>query len=287
MARIRIGVSGWNYRGWRGTFYPSDLPQRRELEYAASTFDTVEVNGTFYSLTSPKATRNWYASAPKTFLYAIKGSRFITHNKKLAGVEGPLANFLAAGVLDLADKLGPILWQLPANRRFDPDRLEGFLALLPRNLADAAALARSHDDRVKNPSFGPESKRRLRHVLEIRSDSFLNEELVEILRRHKVALAFSHSSVWPYIEEITAGFVYVRLHGPEKLYDSAYGEQGLGAWAKRILAWHEGSEPHDAVRITDRPPPVARGRDVYVYFDNDGHAHAPREAAALRRMVAD
>lgn len=285
MARVRIGVSGWNYRGWRGAFYPSDLPQRRHLEYAAGTFDTVEVNGTFYSLTTATATRSWYAAAPAGFVYAVKGSRFITHNKKLKDVEVPLANFLAAGVLQLADKLGPILWQLAAARRFDVERLEGFLKLLPTTMAEAAEMARSHDERVREPVFGPGTGKRLRHVLEVRHDSFFNEELVDLLRRHNVALAFSHSSAWPYLEEVTADFVYVRLHGPDKLYDSAYGEEGLAAWAQRLRAWHDGGEPDDPIRITDRPPPHSHSRDVYVYFDNDGHAYAPHEAAALRRLV--
>lgn len=287
MAHIRIGLSGWNYAGWRGRFYPSGLPRRRELEYAASSFDTLEINGTFYRLTTPGATRNWYAAAPPDFVYAVKGSRFITHNKKLAGIEGPLANFLAAGILELGDKLGPILWQLSANLRFDPERLDRFLSFLPTDTGQAAELARSHDERVEVPGFGPDAVLPLRHALEVRHESFLNDELVALLRRHGVALAFSHSSVWPYVEELTAPFVYLRLHGPGQLYDSPYGRAGLAQWAERIRVWHRGHEPDDASRITGLSPPAAPGRDVYVYFDNDGHAYAPREAAILRRRVAE
>lgn len=287
MAHIRIGLSGWNYSGWRGAFYPPGLPRRRELEYAAASFDTLEVNGTFYRLTTPGAARSWYAAAPPHFVYAVKGSRFITHNKKLAGIEGPLANFLAAGVLELADKLGPILWQLSGNLRFDPERLDRFLSFLPNDTGRAADLARSHDDRVKVPAFGPEVVLPLRHVLEVRHESFLNDELVDLLRRHGVALAFSHSSEWPYVEEVTAPFVYLRLHGPEQLYDSPYGPDGLARWAERIRAWHRGAEPDDALRITGLSPPAGVRRDVYVYFDNDGHAYAPQEAAVLHRLVAE
>lgn len=287
MAYIRIGLSGWNYTGWRGEFYPPGLARRRELEYAASSFDTLEVNATFYRLTTPSAARHWYSAAPPDFVYAVKGSRFITHNKKLAGIEGPLANFLAAGVLELADKLGPILWQLSANLRFDAERLDRFLAYLPGDTGQASALARSHDERVKVPGFGPETVLPLRHVLEVRHESFLNDELVDLLRRHGVALAFSHSSAWPYVEEVTAPFVYLRLHGPEQLYDSPYGHAGLVRWAERIRAWHRGAEPEDARRITGLSPPADVLRDVYVYFDNDGHAYAPQEAAALHRLVAE
>lgn len=286
MPGIRIGVSGWNYAGWRGRFYPDDLPHRRELEYAARTFDTLEVNGTFYRLTTARAARNWRETAPPEFIYSVKGSRFITHNKKLADVEGPLANFLAAGPLELGDKLGPFLWQLSANLRFDARRLEQFLSLLPSDMQQAADLARRHDDRVKDPGFGPDGGLALRHVLEVRHESFLNQDLVELLRRHGVALAFSHSSVWPYVEEITSPFVYVRLHGPGRLYDSSYGEAELARWAEKVRAWEAGGEPEEAVRISGLSPPAGERRDVYVYFDNDGHAYAPREAMALRRLVS-
>ncbi|MFP3914338.1 MAG: DUF72 domain-containing protein, partial [Actinomycetota bacterium] len=256
-----------------------------ELEYVTGVFDTVEVNGTFYRLTTARAARGWYEAAPDDFVYAVKGSRFITHNKKLADSRGPLANFLAAGVLELADKLGPVLWQLPENLHFDPDRLRGFLELLPSSLGEAAELARDHDDRVKDPGLGPDDDTPLRHALEVRHDSFLTEESVELLRHHGVALAFSHSSVFPYVEELTADFVYLRLHGPGQIYESAYGKDALEGWAERIEAWHEGGEPDEPVRISEREPPSTTGRDVYVYFDNDVHAHAPREARALREMT--
>lgn len=284
MTEIRIGVSGWNYRGWRRRFYPEGLAQKRELEYATEAFDTIEINGTFYGLTTPAACRRWYEAAPDDFVFAVKGSRFITHNKKLNDVAVPLANFLAAGVLELADKLGPMLWQLSGNFGFRPDRVENFFELLPRDTEAAADLARDHDDRVTKTSFGPGTRRPLRHVLEVRHDSFFTDELVDLARRYDVALAFSHSSAWRYTEEITADFVYVRLHGPDRLYDSPYGA-ALNGWADRIRAWHAGSEPEDAVRITDREPPPARSRDVYVYFDNDGHAYAPHEALRLRTTV--
>lgn len=279
-----IGVSGWNYKGWRGKFYPDDLVQRRELEFAAETFDSIEINGTFYSLTTPDSCERWYRAAPEDFLYAVKGSRFITHNKKLATGDSAIPNFFASGILELADKLGPLLWQLSGRLHFRPERVEAFFDYLPGDTEEAAEIARNHDERVKKPSFGPGGRRPMRHVLEVRHESFLTDELVDLARRHGVALAFSHSSAWPYIEEITSDFIYVRLHGPDRLYDSAYGE-GLGEWAKRMQAWAAGEAPADSHRITERDPPPAEDRDVYVYFDNDGHAYAPNEARTLMEMV--
>lgn len=285
MAGIFVGTSGWSYRNWRGAFYPDDLAHRRELEYLTERFDTVELNRTFYSLTTANACRQWYRASPPGFVYAVKGSRFITHNKKLNDIETPLANFFASGILELRDRLGPFLWQLAGNHRPDPERLDSFLAALPRDTGAARRLARSHDRRVADPAYGDAQIRPLRHVVELRHPSSFNPEVVEILRRRETALAFSHSSVWPYAEEITTEFVYLRLHGPEALYDSEYGPSALQRWAARIEAWNAGDEPEDSKRITELDPPSRRARDVFVYFDNDGHAYAPKEAAALRRML--
>jgi uncharacterized protein YecE (DUF72 family) len=285
VGRVRIGLSGWDYDGWQGDFYPDGLPRARRLAHVAGRFPTVEVNGTFYALSTPRAFRGRYDAVPAGFTFAIKGSRFITHNKKLAGVEQALANFFASGVLELDDKLGPILWQLPESLRFDADRVDRFLGLLPHGTRVAAGLARRHDNRVREPGYGPGAAHRIRHVLEVRHPSFLCDEMATIARRHGTALACSHSAVWPYVEEITAGFVYLRLHGPGELYASAYGDGALGRWAERIACWQHGDEPGDARRITHRVPPRRAGRDVYVYFDNDAGGHAPRDAARLQRLV--
>ena len=150
--RIHIGISGWRYKGWRGVFYPEKLPQRRELEFASRRFDTIELNGSFYSLQRPQSFLRWHAETPQDFTFAIKGSRYITHMLRLRNVERPLANFFAQGLLHFGAKLGPILWQLPPNFTFDPERLEQFFALLPRTLKQAAELARNHDDRLKDRS---------------------------------------------------------------------------------------------------------------------------------------
>jgi uncharacterized protein YecE (DUF72 family) len=151
---MRIGISGWRYPAWRGKFYPKGLPQRSELEFAASRFNSVEINGSFYSLQLPLSYQRWYSATPDDFVFAVKGGRFITHMKKLREVETPLANFFASGVLALREKLGPILWQLPPNLGYNNDRLEGFFNLLPRNTREASKLAKKHDDNLKKRAPG-------------------------------------------------------------------------------------------------------------------------------------
>jgi uncharacterized protein YecE (DUF72 family) len=280
--RARIGVSGWSYKSWAPSFYPAGLPARRQLEHVAQVFDTVEVNGSFYSLLSPRTYRSWYEQTPPDFLFAVKGSRFITHNKKMADAEVPLANFFASGVLALGDKLGPFLWQLPAQARFDRERLSSFLALLPRTHAEAAHLARGHDGRVKDPLTRAPSSGRIRHALEARHESFFREEAVRVLRNAGVALVVSDSGSWRRVEELTAGFVYVRLHGSPLTYASRYDDAALDAEAKKIRSWLAGGDPEGSLRVTELAPPRRKAFDVYVYFDNDAQAHAPHDALRLR-----
>lgn len=283
---IRIGVSGWSYGHWRGPFYPPGLPRSQELRYALERFDSIEINRTFYSLVKAGAFRSWRSASPERFRWAVKGSRFITHTKRLGDVEPALANFLASGVLALGNRLGPILWQLPATMRFDAERVDRFLGMLPSDTQAMRDLAGRHDERVSEVDLGGGGgNHRVRHALEPRHDSFFVPEMVRIARRHGVALAFSHASRWPYTEEITAGFVYLRLHGPDQLYASAYSDADMDRWARRVSAWAAGGEPDDAVRITSRALPPRRARDVFVYFDNDGHGHAPRQALELREAV--
>ena len=187
--RIRIGVSGWRYAPWRGVFYPQDLPQRLELRYAATIFPTIEINGSFYSLQRPESWAEWHAETPEQFVFAVKGPRFITHMLRLRDVERPLANFLASGVLALRAKLGPILWQFPPNLRFDPGRFETFLDLLPIDTAAALKLARRRHQRMHGRSLlSIDRPRPLRHAMEIRHDSFLDERFIAMLRAHNVAL---------------------------------------------------------------------------------------------------
>ncbi|MBV8889171.1 MAG: DUF72 domain-containing protein [Alphaproteobacteria bacterium] len=286
---IRIGISGWNYRGWRGRFYPDGLRQRDELAFASRQVDSIEINGTFYSLQRPDAFARWREETPEDFVFAVKGSRFITHLKQLRDVETPLANFFASGILRLEDKLGPFLWQFSPRFRFEQQRLDRFLSLLPRDSEAAAALAQRHDHRVAGRAWLEVEKRReLRHAIEIRHPSFLDPAFVGLLRRHRVALVFADAVEWPYAEDITADFVYLRLHGSEELYAGGYSDAALDHWAARIAAWARGQAPADAKLIDPQRLPPRVARDVYVYFDNDAKVHAPYDAQSLRaRLMRD
>jgi uncharacterized protein YecE (DUF72 family) len=287
MTQLRIGISGWNYHDWHGRFYPKDLSKAAELQYSSHRFNSIELNGSFYSLKTPENYRAWYEQTPPGFVLAVKGSRFITHNKKLRDVETPLANFFASGVLLLKEKLGPFVWQLPENFKFDAKRVGDFLALLPRDTQEAARLAGRHDSRVKGESWTIAPGRRLlRHAIEIRNETFLDADFVRLMRRAGAAIVFADSADWPYTEELTAGFAYLRLHGHKKTYASRYGAESLRVWMGRIRQWRDGSEPDDAARITSLVPPRRKNRDVYVYFDNDQKAYAPQDALCLAEMIS-
>jgi uncharacterized protein YecE (DUF72 family) len=275
--KIHIGISGWRYKGWRGVFYPEKLPQRRELEFASRKFDTIELNGSFYSLQRPQSFLQWHAETPPDFTFAIKGSRYITHMLRLRNVEGALANFFAQGLLHFGAKLGPILWQLPPNFTFEPERLEQFLALLPRTLKQAVELARNHDDRLKDRSwFQVRKDATLRHALEIRHESFVTEKFIRLLRRYGVGLVVADTVEWPLLMDVTSDFVYCRLHGSEQLYASGYEADALDIWARRVT---------DGRRASVRDAPKRKRRDVFVYFDNDMKVRAPFDAEQLRDRV--
>lgn len=286
MAKLRIGISGWRYAPWRGKFYPPNLPQRLELHYASRQLQTIEINGSFYSLQHPDSWRRWYRDTPRGFVFAVKAPRFITHMLRLHEVEKPLANFLASGVLELREKLGPMLWQFPPSFKYDHDLFDAFLSMLPRDHRSALIMARGHDDRMKHvgrlSSGSP--NHRIRHAIEIRHDSFNHADFIRLLRAHRVALVVSDAATkWPKPQDVTAGFVYMRLHGDKVLYSSGYTDHALDDWARRIRAWMEGRQPRNAQdRISAAPPPPRRSRDVYCYFDNDAKVKAPFDAAKLR-----
>jgi uncharacterized protein YecE (DUF72 family) len=283
---IRIGLSGWKYPGWRGRFYPKGLRQKDELAYAARHVDTIEINGTFYSLQRPELFAAWRNAVPEDFVFAVKGSRFITHMKKLRGIETALANFFASGLLALGPKLGPFLWQLPERFVYDETRLDGFLSALPRDTEAAAELARRHDHRVAGRALTQTDTRRpIRHAIEIRHVSFLDPGFVALLRRHGIALVFADTVAWPYAEDLTADFVYIRLHGSQELYTSGYEEEAIEHWAARVRLWANGASPNDAKLVAAPAPPHSQGRDVYVYFDNDAKVRAPVDAQALRKQL--
>jgi uncharacterized protein YecE (DUF72 family) len=286
---VRVGLSGWRYASWRGRFYPKGLPHRRELEHASTVFDSLELNGSFYSLQRPERYARWRAETPRDFVFAVKGSRYITHMLKLNRIEPALANFFASGLASLREKLGPILWQLPPNLAFNPERIDAFLSLLPRDARTASRLARRHDARVEGraqTTFG--TNRPLRHALEVRHPSFAVPEFIALLRKHGVAFVVADTGgKWLEHQDVTADFVYVRLHGPKKLYASRYGNAALAGWAARIRLWAGGRTPRDAPCIAAGPAPSVDSRDVYCYFDNTDKNHAPGDALRLMRMLRD
>jgi uncharacterized protein YecE (DUF72 family) len=284
---IRIGISGWNYAGWRRVFYPPKLAHKRELAFAARAFRSIEINGTHYSLQRPEDFARWAEETPEDFVFAVKGSRYITHMMKLRRPEAGLANFFAQGLLRLGPKLGPILWQFPPNFRFDRTRIEPFLALLPRDTEAALKLARRHDYRVDGRAWlKMDKKRRVRHAMEIRHESFVSPEFVALLRKYGVALVSADTVDWPLLMDVTSDFIYCRLHGSEQLYASGYDTPAISAWAKRVATWAEGKEAPDGKRASPRAAPKRRRRDVFVYFDNDAKVRAPFDAQALEAAVA-
>lgn len=280
-ATIRIGVSGWTYPHWRGRFYPPGWPQRREIEYAGAAFDALEINGSFYSLQRPSSYRRWRDAVPPDTVFAVKGSRFITHLRKLGSAQKPvdqaLSNFFGSGLLELGEQLGPLLWQLPEWFRFDVEKLTAFFERLPTDTQQAAHLAAGIEDRLlerwKEPrpdpnSLGTRPVRPLRHAIEVRSPTFATEEFYQLCRRYGIALVVADTAqrfVW--VDQVTADLVYVRLHGDQELYVSGYTDAGIDHWAGRVRDW------------ADRPGV----QQVHVYFDNDFQARAPYDA---RRLAA-
>ena len=275
-ARIRVGVSGWTYPHWRSAFYPKGLTQRRELEFASRAFSALELNGSFYSLQRPSSYAKWRSATPDDFVFAVKGSRYITHLKKLGDTQQALANFLASGVLALGPKLGPILWQLPPKLPYRRERMIEFFASLPATFGQAAHLAARCDDRITQ-RFGEDPvvtvanpAAVIRHAMEVRHDSYARGDFAALCREFGVALVVADTAGrFTWVDEVTAELVYVRLHGDQELYVSGYTDQGIDWWAERVRGWAE----------------TAGVRDVQVYFDNDAHAHAPYDARRLAERL--
>jgi uncharacterized protein YecE (DUF72 family) len=288
MAQIRIGISGWRYQPWRGVFYPPRLAHHLELWYASRILPAIEINGSFYSLQRPEYYAHWHAQTPHDFVFAVKGPRFITHMKRLREVETPLANFLASGLFNLGRKLGPMLWQFPPQFRYDRERMERFFGVLPHDTQAAQALARQHDARMRGRSqLRVSHHQALRHAVEIRHASFLQPSFIELLREYRIALVIAETAQrWPLIHDVTADFMYLRLHGDEELYRSGYDEAALAKWAQRIQAWHAGGEPPAVEKVTYPRPIRSAARDVYCFFDNtDVKLRAPRDAQTLMRKL--
>jgi len=287
MRDLRIGISGWRYDAWRGTFYPKKLAQKRELEYASRQLNSIEINGTFYSLQTPTSYRRWADETPDDFVFAVKGPKYISHRKRLKDVRIPLANFFASGIFLLGKKLGPILWQFPQWERFEKERFSDFLELLPKSTADAAKLAAENTIKKQDRVWiEPLENQKLRYAFEPRHESFFVPEFIKLLRRNNAALVFADMAhKWPTSEDVTADFVYIRLHGAEELYASGYDDKQLDYWAKRIRSWRRGTGPANAHVVAKKRADRKSGRHIYVYFDNTDKIHAPRDAIRLAKSL--
>ncbi|MFC5501773.1 DUF72 domain-containing protein [Lysinimonas soli] len=262
-------MSGWVYEPWRGEFYPRGLRQSDELAYAASRVNSIELNGSFYSLQKPASWQKWREATPDDFVFSVKAPRFITHIRRLDDVAEPVANFFASGVLALGAKLGPILWQLPPNLDFDPEQLETFLTLLPHTTSEAVAVAKGRSERMTGKEYlETDAERPVRHAIEPRNFSFDDQQFASLLEAHGVAAVLGDSAGrWPKLDWVTADFAYARLHGDKELYTSGYDAAGLDEWEE----WTRDHLDHD--------------RDVYVYFDNDQKVRAPFDAMELLKRL--
>ena len=287
--KVYIGVSGWRYTPWRGHFYPRGLAQSRELQHAAGVFPSLELNGSFYSLQYPSSYAMWARDTPPGFIFAIKGSRYITHMLKLRNIDAALANFFASGLFELREKMGPILWQFPPMLRFHPEVFEAFFQMLPNSTHDAAKIAARHDQRLADRnSLEPGRNRRIRHAVEVRHDSFVTPDFIKLLRKYQIAWVVADTpKPWPLYEDVTADFIYMRLHGSTELYNSRYTTEELERWARLIAAWREGGEPDDARLISPTRSRKRSSRDVYCYFDNTDKRHAPDNAKELMAMLGE
>ncbi len=266
MASPRIGISGWTFPPWRGDFYPKGLPQRQELEHASRQLGTIEINGTFYSLQRPATFQNWHDSVPESFKFAVKAPQYMTHIRRLKDIEESLANFLASGLLCLGKKLGPILWQFPPNVMLKDDRFEKFLKLLPKNMTEAAKLAKEHGPKVEGRAWTKALlKAPLQHAFEFRHKSFQDPAFLKLMKAHNASLVLSQDHPkWPYLEQLTADFVYVRLHGTDM--KKGYSPKQLGELAASTERW-------------------SRQRQVYVVFANDAKETSPRNALQLQERL--
>jgi len=281
---IRIGVAGWTYAPWRGVFYAKEITREQELAYAASQLRTIEINDTFYGPQRPETFASWAEQVPADFVFAVRAPRIITHVSRLRDVRVPLANFLASGLLRLGIHLGPILWRFPPNFRFDPQRVEAFLKMLPHDTGHAAGLGRGHDKTLRGPAWlDIDTRRPMRHAVEVRHESFRSPAFIDLLRAHDVGLVCADSADSPRLMDVTSDFVYCRLQGSREPHANGYDNGTLDEWGRRIKIWAGGEEPADAERVSGKARP--RKRDVFVVFDNEKKIRAPANALELVRRL--
>jgi uncharacterized protein YecE (DUF72 family) len=274
---IRTGIAGWVYEEWRGgNFYPEGLKQKEELAFASRAVTTIEINSTFYSHQKPTSFESWAAQTPSDFMFPVKGHQGITHIKRLKDVELPLANFFASGVLALGKRLGPFVWQLPGNMKYDPARLEAFLRLLPKTPNELLVLARKHDEKTKAPYFDMTGIETVRHAIEVRHTSFAEPAFIDMLRANNIALVIADTAEWPAMDP-TADFIYCRLQGAPG--SDHYEDRDLDAWATRFAAFAAG-KPVEGTLIA-APERNSGPKDVFVHFVSTDKKNAPRNAIAL------
>lgn len=260
--KIRIGVGGWTYEPWRGAFFPKGLPQARELQYAGSKLTSIEINGTYYGSQKPESFRKWAREVPDSFVFSVKGPRFAVNRRVLAEAGDSVKRFYDSGVLELGDRLGPVLWQFAPTKKFDEADFGKFLELLPRKLGGRA----------------------LRHVVEVRNDSFCVPDFIALLRKFETPVVFAEHGKYPAIADVVGDFVYARLQKGSDDIKSCYPPKQLDAWAKRLQRWAEGGEPDDLPRV-DSTKAKKVPRDVFAYVIHEGKIRAPAGAMELIARV--
>ena len=260
---IRTGIGGWTFEPWEGTFYPDKLPKKRQLEYAASKLKVIEVNGTYYGSQKPETYAKWASEVPEGFIFSLKASRFTTNRKVLAEAGPSIEKFLSQGLAELGEHLGPLLWQFAPTKKFEPEDFEAFLQLLPAELSGLP----------------------LRHVVEVRHDSFKVPEFVELLAKYNVAPVCAEHAEYPMIADVTADFAYARLQKGSDAIKTCYAEDELQAWSNRLRIWSEGGVPDDLPLIDPSRKPRQQPRDVFAFFIHEGKVNAPYGAIALQEKL--
>jgi uncharacterized protein YecE (DUF72 family) len=255
---IRVGVGGWTYEPWRETFYPEGLSQKRELEYASRQLTAIEVNGTYYGTQKPAVFAKWRDETPEGFVFSVKASRFATNRKVLAEAGESIERFVGSGLSELGEKLGPLLWQFMPTKKFDPDDFGAFLNLLPQKLGS----------------------RPLRHVLDVRHETFMTPEFLALAKKHNAATVFADSDDYPSFADATADFIYARLMRTQSTIKTGYASRALDAWAERAHEWANGKEPADLPRVAKAGAPKAQ-RDVFLFMISGAKERAPAAAQAL------
>jgi len=262
--RIRVGIGGWTYEPWRDNFYPADLPQKQELHYASRHVTAIEVNGTYYSTMKPESFRKWHDETPDDFVFSLKATRYATNRKLLASAGESVTRFVDSGITELKDKLGPIVWQFMPTKVFDAEDFAAFLALLPKKAGS----------------------RTLRHVMDVRHESFMTDAYLALARKHGVATVFTDSDKFPSFANLTSDFAYARLMNSDAKLKAGYAPKALTAWAERAQQWADGGAPDDLPRVDGADDVPAKARDVFVFFINGAKEKAPAAAGALIAKLA-